>query len=340
MRTRSRSGLAGALGLTGVGLCIVTLAVAQPGGGGLVPPAVPSVPLARAQWGASFGGERVFTKPKQDAAMGFTLSTQIMEITCRAGDHVSAGQLLVRGDDREEASRYVQQVHRADSVLQIERARAAADLSEIEYNRNLEALQGGAANDLEVDRSRLAMVTAKIDVQIAEWSQQQERYLAELTQARVDRFRLVAPFEGIVDVVNVDLGDVVRETDPVVRVVDLSEIWLDVPTSPQDVLAMGVVKDSPAWVMVELSDHPLVVRGRVIYVSPTTDGPSGRHTVRVSVANTGNWPSGLSAWVRFQEPSSEWMGLLATGEAAGDVSEGAAEMATAAVGAGSGEAGR
>ncbi len=321
MRTRSSSGLA-LLGLTGMGLYLSTIAPAH---SSAQPDAArPPAPIraSRDQWGTSFAGEFVFTKPRQDAAMGFTLSTQVMEVACRAGDRVAAGQLLVRGDDREEMSRLVQQAHRADSLLQIERAQAAADLAEIEHNRTQESFTGGGANQLELDRSRLAMVTARVDVQIARWSQQQEKYLAELTQARVDRFRLVAPFDGIVDVVNVDLGDAVRETDPVVRVVDLSEIWMDVPTSPQTVGVQGLHPGSSAWALIDVGDQPVVVRGTIIYISPTADFASGKHTVRVSVANTAAFPSGLAAWVRYTEPSAEWMSrIVAAGQQGGGVSD-------------------
>lgn len=319
MSTRWSSGLAGVLGLTGVGLCVASLAVAQPGAAR----SEAEVPEARELWGPSFGGERVFTKPKRDAAMGFSLSTQVLEIACRAGDRVVEGQLLVRGDDREEASRYQQQVHRAESVLQIERAQAAADLAEIEYKRNVEAFAGGGGNELEVDRSRLSMVTARIDVRIAEWSQEQERYLAELTRARVDRFRLNAPFDGVVDFVNVDLGDAVRETDPVVRVVDLSQIWIDVPTPPERILGLGLEPGSAAWVLIELTDRPVLARGEVIEVSPTSDFGASKQRVRVAVVNTGGWPSGLVAWVRFTEPGAEWRALLAEG-GAGDGADGVA----------------
>lgn len=336
MRTRSSSGLA-MLGLTGVSLYLASatltpsharpepetalsrvltpaavLALAsqpanQPAG---QPTGSAAVPAPRDQWGTSFGGEFVFTKPRQDAAMGFTLSTQVMEVACRAGDRVVAGQLLVRGDEREEQSRLVQQNHRADSLLQIERAQGAADLAEIEHKRIEESFAGGGANQLELDRARLAMVTARVDVQIAQWSQQQEKYLADLTQARVDRFRLVAPFDGIVDVVNVDMGDAVRETDPVVRVVDLSEIWMDVPTSPQTVAIHNLRAGSNAWALIDVGDRPVVVQGVITYISPTADFASGKHTVRVSVANAAGLPSGLAAWVRYTEPSPEWRSLI------------------------------
>lgn len=277
-----------------------------------------SIPTLRTQWGQSFGGERVFAKPSRDAAMGFSLSTEVLAVNVRPGQRVTAGQVLIRGDDREEASRFVQQTHRADSVLQIDRAKAAAALARREYEQTLETFNAGGGNQLELDRARLTMETSDIDVLIAEWSQQQEKYLAELTQARVERFRLTAPFDGVVDSVSVDIGDAVRETDPVVRVVDLSELWMDVPTPPSEVLRLGLKDGSPAWVMIELGERPIVARGQVINVTPTADGASGKQTVRVSVTNTGNWPSGLDTWVRFTEPGSEWLEMLTAEAEAAD----------------------
>ena len=325
MRTRSSSRPAGVLGLVGVCGALVGMASLALGGAGAAQPEAsrPGIPGSREMWGASFGGERVFTKPKQDAAMGFTLSTQVMEVLCRTGDRVSAGQMLIRGDDREEASRYQQQVHRAETMLQIERARATADLAQVEFDREQRAFDEGAGNELDRDRARLALATARIDVSIAEWSQQQERYLADLTKARVDRFRLVAPFDGIVDVVSVDVGDVVRETDAVVRVVDLSELWIDVPAEPDMVARLGLAPGSDAWVLMELAETPVVTRGRVIEVTPTSDYGASRQRVRVAVTNASGWPSGLVAWVRFTEPGGEWLGRVASGVPAGEGEAGA-----------------
>ncbi|MCA9287283.1 MAG: efflux RND transporter periplasmic adaptor subunit, partial [Phycisphaerales bacterium] len=280
------------------------------------PLALPAgVPSAPEQWGASFGGDKRFTEPRRDAQMGFTLSTQVLEVLVKAGERVTEGQLLVRGDDREEASRYEQQTHRAESMLQIERARAAAELAQKEYEQSLESFRSGGDSQITLDRSRLAMETAQIDVRIAEWSQQQEQYLAELTQARVDRFHLVAPFDGVIDAVNVDMGDVVRETDPVVRVVDLSELWINVPVLPETVLRHAIEADSPAWVLIRRGSRPIVARGSVVHVSPTTDSMSGKYTVRVSIENGAGLPSGLEAWVRFSEPSDAWLEVLAMCEA-------------------------
>lgn len=261
---------------------------------------------------ADFGGEKAFTRPMQDAVMGMSVPTTIREILVKGGDRVKKGQILVRGDDAEELALLKAQELRAASMLPVDRAQKAVELQKFEYDQllNLEREGGGSAQELE--RARLSLEAAKIDFETAKFNQEQETIQIDRVNARVDRYRITAPFDGMVDTVFMDLGQSVTDNDKVLRVVEINPLELDVapptavtladPTSGREAVRVG----QPAWVLMDLPGEQRVYVGKVTEVSPVADARSGTRRVRVEVANPEGLVAGLTAWVRFTEPQGAW----------------------------------
>ncbi|MBK7406365.1 MAG: efflux RND transporter periplasmic adaptor subunit [Phycisphaerales bacterium] len=257
-------------------------------------------------WWVSFGGEKAIAKPSQDAVMGFTLSTSVEQVLAKGGQRVKAGDLLVRGDDSEDVAEAKFQRARAETTLPVERAKAQAQLAEVEYQRQMDASDRGAGSELEKDRARVAMETARIDVDLAVLNQVLSDLQASKAEARVQKLSLRAPFDGVVDVVQVDQGQSVREGEPVVRVVAVDPIWIDVPAPTALAISAGLEVGSPAWILLQEDVARRVFTGKVIEVAPTADASSGTRRIRVEMANKVGVVPGVNCWVRFSEPSAEW----------------------------------
>ena len=288
------------IGLVCVGMVAGGLAGAQ------------SAEPARALSVSSFGGEKAFTRPKQDAVMGMSVPTTIREILVKGGDRVKKGQILVRGDDAEELALLEAQKLRAESTLPVDRAEKAVELQRFEYDQllNLEREGGGSAQELE--RARLSLAAATIDYETAKFNQEQEVLQIARVSARVDRYRILAPFDGQIDTVFMDPGQSVTDNDKVLRMVEIDPLEIDVapptaltladPATGREAVRVG----QPAWVLMELPGEARVYVGRVTEVSPVADARSGTRRVRVEVANPEGLVAGLTAWVRFTEPEGLW----------------------------------
>ncbi|MCA9297907.1 MAG: efflux RND transporter periplasmic adaptor subunit, partial [Phycisphaerales bacterium] len=255
---------------------------------------------------SSFGGVRIFTAPVQDAVMGFSLPTQIMEVLARGGETVTKGQLLVRGEDSEDAALLDVQKIRIQEDLAIQAARKAEELAEVEYQRFLDAEQKGSATKQELDRARITLETRRIEVRSAELQFEQEKLQIDRFQARVFKYQLRAPFDGTIDQVVVDVGDSVSESDRVIRVVDTTRLRLDVPAPTDEVIRLDLEYGDPAWVLVDVAGDAVLLHGEIVEVSPIADYPSRSIRVRVEVDNEAGLKPGLTAYVRFTEPSDEW----------------------------------
>ncbi len=266
---------------------------------------------------SKFHGNKSVTRPSHDAVMGFAASTVVKEVLMRGGQDVKKGQLIVRGDDAEEAALYKLQEERIAQPLAVQRAKAAADLAKVEYERLREVLAKGGSGQQEVERARLSAEVARIDHLSAISQQTQEVIQLDRIRARVDRFRLTAPFDGVVDSVNVDVGQSVSERDNAVRVVAVDPLWMDVPTPMEDPVTLGISTGDTAWVLCDVAGDARLRTGKVIEVAPTADPASRTRRIRVEVTNPagpGRLIAGEPVWVRFTEPKG--ISLVPEAEAA------------------------
>ncbi|MEN0021303.1 MAG: efflux RND transporter periplasmic adaptor subunit, partial [Planctomycetota bacterium] len=223
------------------------------------------------------------------------------------GDEVKAGDLLLRGDDTEERADAEFNQARADTELPLKQAKMRDELAGRNFARAETARAGDAMTDTEFEAAKMAMEDASVEVELAELNQVLSRSQAERAWARVEKLSLTAPFDGIVDRVQVDVGQSVREGDPVIRIVNIDKLWVDVPVSLDRAGAMSIRKDDTAWVLMPSGGKPNVYAAKVIEVSPTADAASGTRRVRVEIDNPTQIVSGLNCWVRFNEPSEDWM---------------------------------
>jgi RND family efflux transporter MFP subunit len=258
---------------------------------------------------AEFQGVKAATRPSRDAVMGFALPTEIREIAVRGGETVKAGQLLVRGDDAEPAAGLELQRITAESDLDVNKAERALELAKLTFDRTTQAMAGGGANQSELDRDRLTLEATKIDLDTEKLRQRQQKIRVKQFEAAVARLRLTAAFDGQVDQVMVDVGQIVNETERVVRVVRVDPIWIDVPAPTELTVALGLKEGDPAWVLSETAGRARLLEGRVIEVSPVSDVASRTRRVRVEFANPPGERrvvAGEPVWVRFSEPPESW----------------------------------
>lgn len=252
-----------------------------------------------------FGGSRAVTRPSQDAFMGFSAPTRVTEVLIRSGLTVKKGDLIVRGDDAEDAALLKIQEVRVAEPLQVEGAKASMDLAKLEYDRLREAFAKNASGVQEVERARLGYEVRRIEYLVAQNQETQEKLQLDRMRARVDKFRVRAPFDGIVDTVNADVGQVVNENEKIVRVVDIDPLWIDVNAPTDDKTTLTLTPGAPAWVLCDVAGDARMVMGTVVEVAPTADPASRTRRVRVEVKNPAGPEQllpGEPVWVRMKEP--------------------------------------
>lgn len=257
----------------------------------------------------TFGGEKAFCRASRDSTLAFTFPAEIAEVFVRGGERVRRGDVLVRAFDLEYRYQRDTQKLVADSDLDVLRAQAQLDqakieLEAIEQMRRPGLVSGGSP--VELERAKAQVQVRAVELDIARLQQTQNRLQLSFREAQVERFRLCAPFDGIVDQVLVDIGEVKKDAEPVMRVVNTDPLWVDVPTPTGQTILLRLKPGDPAWVLPDLPGEPRVFVGKVIELGAQADPRANTRRVRVELPNPEGWPAGLWCWTRFTEPTGEW----------------------------------
>ena len=280
---------------------------------------------------AEFGGESTFTRPGQDAEISFQVTAQVTAVGVSLGDVVAKGELLIQGDPGEAAALMELQREASKSDIPVRRAIEQHELAIVERERVEKMALSGGSNEQELNRARVSEAIAGIDVEQARWNGEQEKIRLKQVEERVARYSLEAPFDCHVVSVAVDVGDTLREGEPVVRVVSIDPLKIDVDAPLAQAFELEV--GDQAWALIGIPGAPAVMKGRVTAIAPVAEFAARSLRVRIEIENKMGFPAGLPAWVRFSEPSARFEGMIVdAGEGVdGGVDEG---VVVGAVGAG------
>jgi RND family efflux transporter MFP subunit len=299
------------LSLAGVAACAILSA--GPASGRVqpqasTPPTSPQTVRSVAELAPSFGGRKAVTRPSHDSTMSFTYPVEVGEILVKGGQSVKKGDLLVRGRDDEARHQRDLQKLIAESDLEIQRAQAAVDQAKVEVDAHEATLEKNKGiGRIEYDRARTSLTLRQAELAIAKLNRDQQVITLALRQSQLDRFSMLAPFDGRVDKVTADLGEVKRETEPVVRIVSTDPLRVEVTPSTHETLNLNLKPGDKAWVLFDVPGDPVVLVGAVTELAADAEYGADSRRVRVEVANPKDWPSGITAWVRFTPPEGEWL---------------------------------
>ncbi len=96
---------------------------------------------------------------------------------------------------------------------QLQQAQAQASIARTNLQRSRELVAQNFVSQSAVDQNAAALEVAEAQV--------------SLMRAQLARMTIVAPFEGVAGIRNVDVGDYVKDGADVVQIEDLSSVWVD-----------------------------------------------------------------------------------------------------------------
>jgi multidrug efflux pump subunit AcrA (membrane-fusion protein) len=251
----------------------------------------------------AFGGAKAATKPSRDVTMAFTFPTEVRELSVHGGERVKQGDVLVRARDADVTAALEQQRVRSGSRLSIELAEKQQELADIRYAKIMEVGESGSSQ-MEREERRVEKEAAALQLQQAIMSFDEEQYKLAQLEGSYERYRLEAPFDGIVEDVMIEVGQAVRETDPAVRIVNTDVLELEANATTDTTIRLQLKPGAPAWVLMDLGGRPVLAVGKVKYVSPVANSVSRTQRVNVELENPAGWPAGMQAQVVFEEPGA------------------------------------
>ncbi len=139
-------------------------------------------------------------RSRQSVVLRPEVSGRITALNFRDGERVRRGQVLVQFDD---------QLPRA----QVQQSQAELSIAEANHKRNQELVAQGFISQRSVDESGANLEVARAKLALA--------------QATASRLKIVAPFDGIVGIRGVNVGDYLKDGADIVNVEDLDVVYVD-----------------------------------------------------------------------------------------------------------------
>ncbi len=239
-------------------------------------------------------------EPLHDVWLSPPVAGRIGAIAVREGESVQAGDLLVTLDARIEEL----EVERRRLILEDTSELQAARARNVLIKQDLDATRGLFERTGSVSREELAKKETEhklSEIEVSRLEQEKIRQEAELSIARerLALSRLIAPFDGIVADIRVEVGEGVQAIQPVLRIVDprVARLVVNIPAA----LAASLLKDAPAQLRFSLAGPLIEKEATVDFISPVIDPASGLREVkfrfdnsdpRIEPGRTGEWIHG------------------------------------------------
>jgi membrane fusion protein, multidrug efflux system len=209
-------------------------------------------------------------RSRQGVMLKPEVSGRVARLAFADGQRVRKSQLLVQLDDT------LQQA-------QLQQAQAQASIARTNLQRNRELVAQNFISQSAVDQSQANLQVAEAQVALA--------------QAQLSRMQIVAPFDGVVGLRSVNVGDYVKDGADLVNIEDLSSVWVDfrLPERYMERLKAG------QGVEVVLDAMPnRIFSGRVDALDSQLDANGRSVLVRARLANSsGNLRAGMYARARI-----------------------------------------
>ena len=221
-------------------------------------------------------------KWKQQAEVASKIAGVLESVKVKEGDLVKEGQLLAQLDDEVEKTIVEPCEKNASNDVEI---RYALKNSEYEYGKYEEVLKARkvdekAVSEIEVRKAKLAAEKGRLQIEQAQHRFAVALLNAKQARARLNLYRVHAPFDGIVTKVFKSKGEGVRQADPIVEIVNTDEACVEGYINADD---LGKVKRGTV-VRIELENQkPL--EGRIVFIDVNIQPDTGKVRIWADVAN-------------------------------------------------------
>jgi len=236
------------------------------------------------------------SKPSIVAKVNLNSVGIVRELPVEEGKVVKKGDLLLQQDDRQERAELESSTLEGDSDVEIRATSADRDVKKVELKRVEDLSKHGSATPSELEEAQIKVVYADAQVDLAKLKQQTKKFEAKRLQAKVDQMRLTSPEDGIVEHINVSVGEVTNPDPqkPVMTVVKLNPLWIEfyLPTPQAQKLKVGQQMEvkyvGKQWMAAKL-----------IYRAPVAESSSDMQQLRLEMANPNNGDAGLQMQVKL-----------------------------------------
>ena len=240
----------------------------------------------------------------------------VEKINFREGDRVKTGQVLATLDGREAEATVAQSKASLEATIarlkqvkataeetvqsQIQQAKANLDMAEEDLKRFRELQGKDFISRQQLDQARTNYNLAKAaydlalnsirqktwenDIALAEAQVQQAKATLDLNRAQLANLIILAPMNGKITKRYVDPGIMVKDTTPILAMMDLDEVKMMVNVIEKELVRLQIGQA----VKVTVTAFPnRLFQGRIAIITPALDLQSRTAEIQISIPNPG-----------------------------------------------------
>lgn len=241
-------------------------------------------------------GVDAITTPSADITLSFVQPGRIAVILPKEGQTVKAGQAIVKQDDAVAQAQLEQTKALSENTTQIQASKASLDQKKIDYDKLKWAAERGAATELELAHAKLEVTIAEMSLKIAEFEHDQNVRKYKEEKINVENMTLKSPISGLIEKIDVEVGESVNGLEDAVRVVSIDPLWIDVHVPLRSAKNLKVQQE----VNVLFQDDDANAKGKIIFVAAVADAASSTLRTRIEVPNKNKRSAGEHVRVIFQ----------------------------------------
>lgn len=233
------------------------------------------------------------TEPSIRSRVNFAAQGVVLDVIVKEGDVVKKGDVLIRLDDRADRHLFEALEMEGKSELKINAAQADLEQKRVELERKVKSRPEGGSSMLEVEEAKVNVLIREIQVDVEKMTRRQKELEALRQGVRVEQMTLTAPFDGVVEKIDLKPGETPEVQRFALTLVDNTPVWVNVFLPTRVTLKLKVGDE----LEVRYKDTDEVTKGRVIMLSPVADAGSEQRLVRLELPNEKELPSGLGVTV-------------------------------------------
>jgi RND family efflux transporter MFP subunit len=235
------------------------------------------------------------TQPSERHKLTFPAAGLIIAKPVKEGDAVKAGDVLLQQDDFLEQKEVEKAQVEAESAAKVDAAKADYNAKKHIYERKLNTLKGGGANQQEVEDAELDMTLRDKQILVATDDQNEAKIKFLQEQKKVKDMKLLSPVDGIVEKIVLEVGEMAdpQKPDAAVWVVKNDPLTVEIRDLPAR-QAGRLNKDDK--LMVRYPDEETWREAKVVYRAPVVDAASDTQLVKLELPN----PKGREAGLQIQ----------------------------------------
>ncbi len=246
------------------------------------------------------------SEPSQKAKLAAQVPGIVKEILAKHGDEVKVGQPLIQQDDRLAVNQLEILEKEANSKIRIEAAEADLAQKKVELKR-LELIykdpSAPASTNIELERAQLEVVFKGHQVNLASLELEKAKLEAAGAKLKVDFMKILAPFDGVVDLIDTGVGEMLDPQRPgMMQIVQNDPVRISVQLSaPQ---AAKLKKGDKLDVRYKIDPSDAWQQATVESLAPVATAGAGyesQRQVRLSMPNPSKRETGLWLWVKLPD---------------------------------------